>query len=495
MLCSNPFQPAKSFQLSSFIFLRGLGFLYFIAFLSLWNDLLPLLGSNGLLPVELYLDRIHEHFGTPWHAFLENPSLFHFHHADGFMQLCAGIGLLLSFALLIGINNVPLLFSLWALYFSFVSVGQRWYSFGWEYQLLETGFLAIFFVPLFHPTKRLIPSKISIYLGWWLGMRLMWGAGLIKIRGDSCWLDLTCLEYHFQTQPVPNFFSPYLHSLPAWALQLGVLFNHFVELLLPFALIGPRKAGNIAGVIFILFQGMLILSGNLSFLNWLSILPFILCIDDSIWSRLKPKSWNPVFQEEAHIQASSVLYGLVVCYLSIPIVTNLLSSKQSMNRSFDPLRLVNTYGAFGSVGKTRPELIIQGLDETGIWREYEFKCKPGSIDRRPCWISPYHYRLDWLVWFAAMSGEKQRSVGRDTWLLHLVWKLLHNDENILPLLAETPFPQKPPQAIKILVYQYEYSYDENWWKREYMHTWISPLTKESPQLLEFIEKQGWSKDL
>ena len=220
-------------------------------------------------------------------------------------------------------------------------------------------------------------------------------------------------------------------------------------------------------------------------------MPFILCIDDSIWKRIKPNAWNPVFQEESRIQLPNILYGLVISYLSIPIVINLLSPQQSMNQSFDTLRLVNTYGTFGSVGKTRPELIIQGLDEQGEWREYEFKCKPGSIDRRPCWISPYHYRLDWLVWFAAMSGEKQRPVGRDAWLLHLVWKLLHNDENILPLLAESPFPEKPPEAIQILVYQYEYSDDENWWKREYMHTWIPPITKETPQLTDFVQKHGW----
>ncbi len=79
-----------------------------------------------------------------------------------------------------------------------------------------------------------------------------------------------------------------------------------------------------------------------------------------------------------------------------------------MNTSFDPLHLVNTYGAFGSVGQERNEIIFEGSDDAVItpesqWKAYEFKCKPGDPFRRPCVISPYHYRLDWQIWFAAMS--------------------------------------------------------------------------------------------
>ena len=176
---------------------------------------------------------------------------------------------------------------------------------------------------------------------------------------------------------------------------------------------------------------------------------------------------------------------------SIPVVQNLLSENQSMNQSFDNLRLVNTYGAFGSVGRTRPEIIIEGLDEKGNWREYEFKCKPGSIDRSPCWISPYHYRLDWLIWFAAMSGERNAQIGRDTWLIHLIWKLLHNDEVALSLLDDATFGEKPPQKIRLQIYQYRFG-DDDWWEREFSHTWIQPLSIDNKSLQQFVEKQGWN---
>lgn len=482
-----------TYNISTFVFLRSLGFVYLVAFLCLYNDLIPLLGSQGLLPIEGYLERIHQHFdGDLYSAFWELPSLFHLYQNDFFLQFCAGLGIILSLAILCGFQNMLILSILWVLYFSFVSVGQRWYSFGWEFQLLETGFLACFFVPFLHPTKTIIPSKATIYLGWWLGMRLMWGAGLIKIRGDACWTDLTCLDYHFETQPVPNFLSPYFHNLPAGMLRFGVLCNHFVEIVLPFALFLPSsKIRNITGCILIFFQITLILSGNLSFLNWLSILPFILCIDDSFWSKWITAKRNFV-QSKPHFYLSYA-YATLVLYLSIPVVQNLLSTEQAMNQSFDNLRLVNTYGAFGSVGKTRPELIMEGMDEHGNWLEYEFKCKPGSVDRRPCWISPYHYRLDWLIWFAAMSGERNAPIGRDTWLIHLIWKLLHNDPIALSLLADSPFDGKtsPPQKIRIQVYQYRFG-TEQWWEREFSHTWIQPLSTEDKSLRQYIQKQGWN---
>ena len=484
-------RPLPSYNFSSQIFLRGLGFLYFVAFLCLYNDFIPLLSSKGLLPIEIYLNRIHDHFGgESLTAFWELPSIFHFSYSDTLAHACTILGLILSVCIMFGLQNMLILFACWVLYFSFVSVGQRWYSFGWEFQLLETGFLALFFVPIFHPQKRIIPSKVSIYLAWWLGMRLMWGAGLIKIRGDVCWTDLTCLDYHFETQPVPNPLSSFFHHLPAGFLRFGVILNHFVEILLPFALFIPNtKIRNVVGFIFIFFQGTLILSGNLSFLNWLSILPFILCIDDSVWSKLYTPKRD--FIEDKPTSYLSYIYALMVIYLSIPVVQNLLSENQSMNQSFDNLRLVNTYGAFGSVGRTRPELIIEGLDDENNWREYEFKCKPGSVERRPCWISPYHYRLDWLIWFAAMSGERNGQIGRDTWLIHLIWKLLHHDESALSLLEPSPFEDAPPQKIRIQVYQYRFGRD-NWWERELSHTWIQPLSLDNKSLQQFVQKQGWN---
>ena len=114
------------------------------------------------------------------------------------------------------------------------------------------------------------------------------GAGLIKLRGDPCWRDLTCLVFHYETQPNPNPLSWYLHQLPAWFHRLEVLFNHLVELVAPFFVFGPRPARLVAGGLLVLFQVLLILSGNLSFLNWLTLTVCVACLDDGAFRRLLP---------------------------------------------------------------------------------------------------------------------------------------------------------------------------------------------------------------
>jgi hypothetical protein len=490
----------EQFYLSRFIFLRALGGIYAVAFLCLYNDVLPLIGSKGLLPAELFIDHVQVILGGRWEAMVELPSIFHYLISDALLKSLSFLGFLLSLVVMIRWCNGVILFVLWALYFSFVSIGQTWYSFGWESQLLETGLLAVFLVPFINPKPFISrPPKIIIAMAWWLIFRIMFGAGLIKIRGDGCWTDLSCLFYHFETQPVPNPLSIFFHNLPLWCLELGVIINHFVELIIPFFLLGPRKIRNTAAVIMILFQVFLILSGNLSFLNWLTILPCLLCIDDSFWKKVTPYTLHlqiPMMHDKTTHRQSlpRYLYAILVGYLSIPVVQNLLSSEQSMNRSFDSLRIVNTYGAFGSVGDIRTEVVIEGQTSNGIWKEYEFKCKPGSIDRMPCWISPYHYRLDWLIWFAGIEAGYGEGVKRHRWVINLMWKLLHNDPLASQLMNDNPFAKTPPVQIRISTYEYRFAQldSEYWWERERTGIYVPPLNKNDPDLISFITQNQWN---
>ncbi|CAL8284793.1 unnamed protein product [Merluccius merluccius] len=298
--------------------------------------------------------------------------------------------------------------------------------------------------------------------------------GLIKIRGDKCWRDLTCMDYHYETQPVPNPMSYYMHHSPWWVHRFETLSNHFVELLLPLCTFLGRRMCLLNGAGQILFQVMLIISGNLSFLNWLTIVPSLACFDDASLGFLF-SSGGGVKKAVLEIQAEEVAgrtpkptrgmlvrrvvnisLGILIGYLSVPVVTNLLSSRQVMNTSFDPLRIVNTYGAFGSITKERTEVIFQGTlspdpqDPSAVWEEYQFVCKPGDLYRRPCLISPYHYRLDWLMWFAAFQTYEQSE-----WVIHIAGRLLANDTTVLSLMDHNPFQgresprmeQKATQAI------------------------------------------------
>jgi len=342
-----------------------------------------------------------------------------------------------------------------------------------------------------------------IWLFRWLGFRIMIGAGLIKLRGDVCWRDLTCLTYHYLTQPIPNPFSRTLHSMPLWFHQFGVLWNHFIELVVPWFAFGPRIARHIAGLLLISFQFVLILSGNLSFLNWLTIIPFLACLDDSLLSRCIPsalaarveKSRESALPPGGTATAAVMLLAVLVAILSLDPVMNLLSANQAMNTSFNPLHLVNTYGAFGTVGRERHEIVFEGTGDTTLterteWREYDFPAKPGDPHRAPRIIAPYQPRLDWAIWFAAMSTHEQYP-----WTVHLVWKLLHNDPGALSLLATNPFPHDPPHFIRARYYRYEFAPPGEpggvYWKRTELGLWLPPLSREDPALRQFLVMHGW----
>lgn len=494
----SPLDPG-SYRLTSYVFMRGLGLVYTIAFLSLANQLGPLIGSDGLLPASLYLEKSARYFGNNNTAWTQMPTLFWFDASDATLQALCHLGLLLSVLLLFGITNIFQLIALWTLYLSFNQVGQVFYGYGWEIMLLECGFLAIFTAP---SGRRPAPSPAALmWLYRWVLFRVIFGAGLIKMRGDACWLDLTCMFYHYQTQPIPNPLSWYLHQLPPIIHKLSVLSTHFVELVVPFFLFAPRRLRHLAGLIQIAFQLMLILSGNLSWLNYLTIALCIPCFDDEFFQHLLPRRLSAHIQRDppatmSHARRLAVYsLCLLVFYLSSAPIRNMVSPQQTMNRSYDPLHLVNTYGAFGHIGKTRYEIVLKGtydqhLNANTQWREYEFNAKPGDITRRPSFISPYHYRLDWQIWFAAMSNYKS-----NPWLAHFLYKLLQNNQGALSLLAHNPFPEAPPTYIQADLYQYEFTTfadeTEAWWKRKRLGTWLGPLSATDPALIEFLTHYGW----
>jgi hypothetical protein len=496
------FRRGNSYWLTRFVILRLLGFVYAVAFLVAAQQLVPLIGEHGLTPANHFLASVQTQLGSGAAGMLRVPTLFWLGISDHGMLIFAWTGFALSLVVLAGYANAIILSVLWAMYMSIVHVGQVWWGYGWEIQLLETGFLSIFLCPLLDgrpfPTYR--PPILVFWLFRWLGFRIMIGAGLIKLRGDPCWRDLTCLFYHYETQPIPNPISRYLHFAPLWFHKFATAWNHFIELIVPWFSFGPRHARHIAGVLLVTFQIFLIISGNLSFLNYLTIIPFLACFDDTFLRHFLPTALVRRAERAAEESEPSrinntiaIALSIVVVYLSVAPVLNLVSGRQLMNYSYDPLDLVNTYGAFGSVGRERDEIIFEGTDDTLItgdtkWKEYEFKAKPGDPNRRPPFVAPYQPRIDWQIWFAAMA-----SPGDYPWTLHFVWKLLHNDRGTLSLLANNPFPDAPPHHIRARVYRYRFAPigDKAWWKRERIGEWLPALDINDPQLQRLLEAMDW----
>ena len=495
---------ADRYWLTRFVILRWLGCVYAVAFLVALKQILPLIGSHGILPVDWFLNRVQNILGSPAAGFERLPSLFWFAHSGAVLKLAAWVGLSLSCIVIVGYANAIIMAVLWILYMSFVHVGQDWYGYGWEIQLLETGFLAVFLCPLFdgRPFTKREPPVVVIWLFRWLIFRIMIGAALIKLRGDACWRDLTALYYHFETQPIPGPLSRTFHFLPHWILKGGVLFNFLAELIAPWFAFYPRIARRIAGAIMVLFQFTLIISGNLSFLNWLTIIPALACFDDGLWAKLLPRACVNHAEAAAAaalpcppMQRITWALAVVIGFLSIQPVANIVSSRQIMNTSFDSLDLVNTYGAFGSVGRERLNVVFEGTDadspdDHAVWKAYPYVALPVALDRRPPQIAPYQPRLDWQMWFAAMSTPDQYP-----WTLHLVWKLLHNDPDALRLFGGNPFPEKPPRYIRAVLYRYEFARpgnsEGNWWKREQLGLWLPPLSASDPRLVSLLKHAGW----
>lgn len=445
-----------------------MAFIYFIGFLIVLNQFKPLLGKRGLQPVALFLQQVPRPY-----------SLFQFWSSDTAFTLFGWLGLLLSLLALTGISEAHGLFlsmatwfSLWLIYLSYVNVGQIFYAFGWETMLLETGFLAIFLGP-----ADLEPPVIVIWLLRWVLFRVMLGAGLIKLRGDSCWRDFKALFYHYETQPLPGPLSWYFHRFPPFVHKATVLFTHFVELVVPFGLFWPQILRQWSGLVTALFQVMLIFSGNLSWLNYITLVLCIPCFDNSWLSFLPitlPSSVTPLSWPHWTVL---VLLALGIAYLSIRPLRNLFSRLQIMNTSYDPFHLVNTYGAFGSVTKVRHEIIFEGTDEPVItpatkWQTYEFRGKPGDVRKRPPQVAPYQFKLDWQIWFAAMVPYQY-----NPWTLSLVAKLLEGDKPVLSLFAHNPFPKAPPQFVRAQLYEYHFASPESkkqgiWWERRYVGEYL-----------------------
>jgi len=463
----------------------GLAAIYLIAYLSALLQFPALLGERGLLPVPDYMPRL---------TFREAPSLFHWRYSDRLFRGVAWTGIVLSSALLTGIlSHAPLGVAmlvwlvLWFLYLSIVNVGQTFYSFGWESMLLEAGFFAAFLGPVW-----MEPSAVPLIILRWMLFRVELGAGLIKLRAGGVWLDLTALDYHHETQPMPNPLSRCAHHLPRWMRHGGVVFSHFVQVLVPFGLFLPQPVAGLAAALIIFHQLLLITFGNYSWLNALTIVLAFTVFPDPWFAAGPPLALMP---RPFFWDGVMLVLGMWTVFLSVAPAKNLCSKNQFMNYSWNRWHLVNAYGAFGSVTKKRYEIIIEGThsehpeSDDAEWLPYEFKAKPGRLSRIPPVIAPYHLRLGWLMWFLPFSVLVTREGifprGYETWFIRFVEKLLENDRATLGLLRKSPFPNDPPRYVRARYFLYQFTTRSerresgNVWKRSYLGDYLSPVSRET----------------
>jgi len=452
---------------AKFFLQKGLAFIYLIAFLIVVFQGKALLGKKGILPAPIFIKQA---------SFRKFPSIFFLYYSDKFFQTMGWLGVILSSVALCGLSelyglwiSITIWFLLWGIYLSFVNIGQIFYGYGWEVLLLESGFLAIFLGSI-----DIEPSVWMIWLYRWVLFRVMFGAGLIKIRGDRCWKDCSSMFYHYETQPLPGPLSLFFHRLPRSIHRLSVVFTHFIELVVPVFLLFPGIIGAAAGVLMVVFQGLLILSGNLSWLNYITLVLCFSCFPDTFFPG------NIEWKSTTHVAYQMTTFGVtaLILYLSIKPIRNMFSANQKMNCHFDPLNLVNSYGAFGSITKVRREIILEGttdkeISENTEWIAYEFKAKPGLVARRPPLVSPYHYKIDWQMWFAAMTF-----IPTQDWFFSFVARILEGNKEVLSLLKTNPFKDSAPTFIRAELYEYHFAPCQSpkglFWVRKRIGPYLQP---------------------
>ena len=462
---------------------RGVAAVYVLAFLSTLHQFPVLLGEKGLLPVPDFLERAGRRAG---------PTLFrHVPYSDALLRGMCLVGMLLGLAVVLGLpqqgpawSMLAVFGAMWAMYLSIVSVGQIFYGYGWESMLLECGAL----VGLLGSHAVPPPQLMMLFLLWLL-IRLEFGAGMIKMRGDRSWRDLTAMDHHHETQPMPGPLSRTAHLMPRWWHRAEVLGSHAVQLGIIWLVLAPQPVASFAACAVIATQLFLVVTGNYAWLNWLTILVACAAISDGFWRWLLGGpfpgwSWFGVPLKAdgggAGADVSSPLWWTVLvaaafaglAVLSRKPLANLFSSHQLMNASFDRFHLVNAYGAFGSMTERRYEVIIEGTEDAAghhadeeTWRAFEFRGKPGDLRRLPRQVAPYHLRLDWQMWFLALRP------GAEPWFVALLERLADGDPGVRRLLARDPFDGRAPTALRVRYCLYRYARREE--RRDGGARWVA----------------------
>jgi predicted DCC family thiol-disulfide oxidoreductase YuxK len=464
-------EPSR-YSVSQWLFLRSIAVIYLIAFLSLWVQVHGLVGSNGIMPTHRFLDFVAKNYGSL--SYFLAPTLCWLGSSDAALTfLCAG-GAILSILLLFGITPGFLLFWLWAFYLSLVVVCRDFLAFQWDVLLLEAGFLSIFLYRPFARNTRNSPiNRCFFWLLKWLLFRLTFSSGMVKLlSGDPTWRNLTALNYHYWTQPLPSWVGWYANLLPEWFQKFSVAGMFAIELVAPFLIFFPRRPRLLAFWMMVILQMLILLTGNYAFFNLLTIALCFLLVDDRAWRRKSFTNSVPQIVSVRPIRAYYVMAAIlfVLSCLHFSVSMRLWSDWPGpvvkLYELADPFRSVNGYGLFAQMTTQRDEIIIEGSEDGTNWKEYEFNYKPGDLKRRPGFVEPHQPRLDWQMWFAALSSYEN-----NRWFLALCYRILEGSPQVLDLLEKNPFPGKPPKYLRASLYAYHFSNlarhreEGVWWER------------------------------
>jgi hypothetical protein len=460
------------------LFLWALAFVYLDAFLSLLVQVRGLIGEHGILPLGELIGYARARVAAP-RVYWLLPTVFWVDGSDAALRaVCAG-GAALALVLATEAATAPVLLLLWAGYLSLASVGQIFLGYQWDALLLETGLLALLLAPwTIRPAAAraaAVPAP-AVWLFRFLVFRLTFGSGMVKLlSGDPRWRDLTALQVHYETQPLPTWIGWYVHQLPPLAHVTAAGMMFFVELVVPFFVFGPRLLRRGAFLALVGLQVVIGLTGNYGFYNLLTIALCLMVLDDAdLPAALRQRLSAPAVRPSP---AARWVRGTAAAVLGLLALVTFLDGLRArvpwpqpireLQRAAAPLESVNSYGLFAVMTTARPEIIIEGSRDGVAWQPYEFRWKAGDVHRRPAFVAPHQPRLDWQMWFAALG-----TCDDNPWLLRLLDRLQQGEPAVTRLLARDPFAGAPPAFLRTVVYDYHFTTlaerraQGAWWRRE-----------------------------
>ncbi|MGH7996207.1 MAG: lipase maturation factor family protein [Opitutaceae bacterium] len=484
----------RRWSVGAWIFVRLLALVHVIAFVSFARQWRGLIGPRGILPAGDFFSAVHQGFGAA--AFWKLPSLCWWLGTQGAIPALAFAGVGVALLVFFGFAPGPGLLFLWIDYLSLAGAGQVFYNFQWDALLLETTLLAVFFAPwsLRAGWKLAEPPRLARWLVWWLLFRLMVLSGLVKLAsGDPSWRNLSALFVHFQTQPLPTPVAWYAAHLPHAVLRAACALMFVIELGAPFCLCAGPRVRRACLLALLLFQGLIELTGNYAFFNLLTAALCLTALDDGFWLKLAgvlPRAWRDRL-DGASTAAPRPASGRVLrAFAAVAIVVTSLEftadfvpavaaspAVDDLLGLTDSSRSLNSYGLFAVMTAERPELIFEGSDDGHDWLPYGFPHKPGNLRRRPDFVAPGQPRLDWQLWFAALSPPED-----NPWVGSFVAALLQGDPDVLALVATDPFPNRPPRYVRVVRYIYAFSSPADrkasgrWWNRVFDDFYLGPVS-------------------
>ena len=490
--------------ISRWLFLRGLGAIYFSAFFSLVFQIRGLIGAEGILPAGPYLQAVAQSLGH-WQRLWYAPSVLWLSSGPAMLNALCWVGMVASVLLLLNLWPRGMLALCFVCFLSFIAAAQDFSSYQSDGMLLEAGFISLFFAPPgFRPELgRTHPaSRASHFLLQWEWFRIYFESGMAKIlSGDPEWRHFTAMDEYYQNGPLPTWIGWYMQHLPHWfhaatvyatlAMELGVVWMFFL----------PRRWKIVCFFIVTPWEIGVILTANYTFLNYLVLALGVLLLDDRFLERFVPARWKatpansasdnvPIVEGKPWWEALRTRKTVALVVSSVMLAWIFYATTAQMLVSFplptfpvialDPFRIANRYGLFAVMTRGRYEIEFQGSDDGVNWKSYHFRYKPQELNEAPRIYAPYQPRFDWNLWFASLGAWREYPIVPNTEV-----QLLSNDKDVLQLFADNPFPQ-PPREIRAVLWQYwftsmaEKRQTGNWWRRQSLGRY-APTLERTPE--------------